>query len=295
MKGILTAGAAGLLMCAVAAPAAAADAGSLIVIPARGTIDQPIDVVTSGLCTQGVTFVVAVRGEGIDPVTSGNAVGNTPLTTLEPAIYPGHHAVPLSRTLREYFVSNGVGAPQGEYDLVFACRNRLDLADLQTFTGSIRIKADSYAAVGDAAMSLEDLLAGPAAPASPDPASSTPAPAADSSATPAPEAGATEQTDEGATTPESSDIVDADSAGSPDSPGEGTGGGVEPATPADPAGRASDPGSIASTNPSPGVTTAASSSPVSQDSSWRIVLGAVGIVLLLGAGYAWWKSRKAAQ
>ena len=153
------------------ASASAEESGVMIVLPAQGTIDSPIDVVTGDVCSRGVTFVVAVRGEGIDPATAGNAVGNTDLKILEPALYPGHHAVPLARTLREFFVTNGVSAPVGPYDLVFACRNRLDMANLQTFSATVRIdKSGTYRALEAAATPLDEFLSPSPASISSDPA-----------------------------------------------------------------------------------------------------------------------------
>ncbi|MFM8774332.1 MAG: hypothetical protein ACKOFP_10970 [Actinomycetota bacterium] len=45
-----------------AGPDIADQTGTLVVLPAEGTIDSAIDVVTSGTCASGVTFVVAVLG-----------------------------------------------------------------------------------------------------------------------------------------------------------------------------------------------------------------------------------------
>lgn len=247
--------------------ALAEEPGSLLVVPDKGTIDSPIDVVTSGLCARGVTFVVAVRGEGIDPVTSGNAVGNTELAILEPAAYPGHHAVPLSRTLREFFTTNGVGTPTGEYDLVFACRDRLDAADLQTFSATIRIdKGGAYRVVGAAAKPLEDFLAetADAAPAdSAAPAASSDATAGAGTGTAADDAPEEEAPEEGQTpvgTVESE-------AGAPTSE---TGG----------------------VDTSPAVTEAAATTAVPvEDNTWRTVLIGFGIVLLGGAAYMGWKAK----
>lgn len=247
--------------------ALADEPGSLLVVPDTGTIDSPIDVVTSGLCVRGVTFVVAVRGDGIDPVTSGNAVGNTELAILEPAVYPGHHAVPLSRTLREFFTTNGVGAPTGEYDLVFACRDRLDASDLQTFTAAIRIDEDgAYRAVGAAAKSLEDFID-----ETPGAASAGPAPSgsASSDATAGEGSG-----DSGSATED----VPADEA-------------EESAVSAEPESAAAAP-EAGGVDTSPTVTeaTAATAAPV-EDNTWRTVLIGFGIVLLGGAAYLGRRSR----
>ena len=248
-------------------PALAADSGTLLVMPAKGTLDTPIDVVTSGTCTRGVTFVVAVRGKGIDPVTSGNAVGNTDLTVLDPPMYPGHHAVPLSRTLRDYFTTNGVAVPSGDYDLVFACRNRLDMADLQTFSATISIdKSGRYAAQGASAASLEDFLARTAASAEP---------SADPQASPA---AAQDQPAQGRS--ESSSPA---SAGT-DPVAAGTGGQES----AHAVGSTDPP--LSGTAESPALAEAAATS-TAPDNTWRYGLMALGAILLGGAGYMAWKAR----
>lgn len=242
--------------------------GGMIVVPPTGTIDSAIDVVTDGVCEQGVTFVVAVRGKGLDPVTSGNAVGSTELRILEPSPYPGHHAVPLSRTLREYFTTNGVGSPVGDYDLVFACRNRLDMADLQTFTARISIdKSGAYQAVGAAATPLEELLAAPAG-ASPARSGSSPEKAAG-------DPSARDSDDVAETAPETAtpEIPGTDRSSNPSIGAE--------AAPSEKAALAS-----------PDVTQASASTPLgSEDTTWRTVLIGMGILLLAGASYMGWKAR----
>lgn len=271
MRRAFAAGAVAVVALLSAGPALADQTGTLVVLPAEGTIDSAIDVVTSGTCTSGVTFVVAVRGEGIDPVTSGNAVGNTELRVLEPASYPGHHAVPLSRTLREYFTSNGVGAPSGTYDLVFACRNRLDMADLQTFTASIRIdKSGAYRALGEAATPLEEFLAEQAADTTADPATQ-PGQSADPADT------ATDGASAESGAPEAAPAAqDADTSANPET-------GDEPGAPG-----GSEPTEMASPEMTQTASTAATTA---QDNTWRYGLIALGAVLLAGAGYMGWKAR----
>lgn len=277
MRKIIGALALGLVLSAPALPALASQDGALLVMPASGTLDTPMDVVTSGVCARGVTFVVAVRGKGIDPVTSGNAVGNTELRILEPAQYPGHHAVPLARTLRDYFVANGISAPKGDYHLVFACRNRLDMADLQTFTGTIRIDAKGYRALGESGVALEEFLA---------------------SSTPEPTAGSTVASPSDASV---SDPAPSDSA--PSDPGAaGNAGGSQGAAAETPAGdtaaAAGDPASssgdaaASEALPSPAVIEAsATSRQPEQDNTWRYALIGMGAILLAGAAYLGWKAR----
>lgn len=265
--------AAWLAMLSAVGTAAAEPSGTLLVVPAQGTVDTPVDVVTSGLCSRGVTFVVAVRGDGIDPVTSGNAVGNTELRVLEPSPYPGHHAVPLSRTLREFFTANGIGAPQGNYDLVFACRNRLDATDLQTFAATIRIdKSGAYRALGPAALTLKEFLS---------------------------VAESQEQSDEGASDPAQTDSSPpaADPASpQPASPGgEVVGDATQQVVPADDASGSQRPASgvgAASELASPDMTETATTTPAPPpDDTWRVALIVLGAVLLSGAAYMAWKAR----
>ena len=278
MRKAVAAALAGFALLTWASPAQAADAGTLAIVPAQGTLDTPMDVVTSGVCSRGVTFVVAVRGAGIDPVTSGNAVGNTELAVLEPAIYPGHHAVPLARNLREFFVSNGVTTPKGAYDLVFACRNRLDLQDLQTFTGALRIKGDGYVAVGAAATPIADFV-------------STPDPAQEPTATDPGDPGS-DSTSDAAQEPTGAGAQgqDGDQAGGDQAGGEqaadaepGAAGEGLPAQEA----TGSDPTAVALAE-----TASSSATTSSGESSWRVIALVVGALLLLGAAYAYWRGRR---
>lgn len=276
MKRIAAAAAVAVLALLPAGSAWAGDGGTLIVVPDKGTIDSPIDVVTEGVCEQGVTFVVAVRGNGIDPVTSGNAVGSTELRILDPAPYPGHHAVPLSRTLREYFTTNGVGAPVGDYDLVFACRNRLDMKDLQTFTAGIEIaKSGAYRAVGPAATPLDEFLTA----SSDSAAAGADGGSGNASADSAPGASdsATDSSADEALTPQESTPSGPSGARSDASDGEG--GQRESAAAGDP-------------RASPEVSQASATSPIgSGDSTWRTVLIGMGVLLFAGAAYMGWKAR----
>jgi hypothetical protein len=247
--------------------ASAAETGVLAVVPAQGTLDTPIDVVTSGVCTRGVTFVVAVRGPGLDAQTSGNAVGNTGLEVLEPPLYPGRYAVPLARSLREFFVANGVGAPKGEYDLIFACRNRLDFEDLQTFSGTIRIKGDNYTAVAEAATPLEEFVETPVTEA---PASQAQDPEAEVE---------TSGSQEGAVSDPGSGVsVDA-ATGTDDASGNDV-----VASPA------ADQTPLDGEPVAESVAVEAADTSTSSD-SWRTLLIVAGVLLLLGAGYAWWRGR----
>ncbi|MGI9196707.1 MAG: hypothetical protein ACR2KE_04520 [Candidatus Nanopelagicales bacterium] len=264
--------AAGLALALPALPAVADEGGSLAIIPASGTLDTPMDVVTSGLCQRGVTFVVAVRGTGIDPVLSGNAVGNTDLAILEPAAYPGHHSVPLSRTLREYFVSNGVVDPRGDYDLVFACRNRLDMADLQTFAGTIRIGKAGYQALGVAATPLEKFLANSSAGEASSAASSGQESGAAASEAPSPVASSSGPAASGETAvgdQAEGSVTSAESAAS-ENPAQASAGSVGDV--------AALPASSTSTTPQ-------------EDNTWRWALITMGAVLLAGAAYMGWKAR----
>lgn len=256
------------LILAPSGMAMASEGGSLVVVPPQGTLDTPMDVITSGECPRGVTFVVAVRGEGIDPATSGNAVGNTNLDVLKPPLYSGRHTVPLARTLREFFISNGVGDPRGEYELVFACRNRLDFEDLFTFTATVDITRQGYQALDSAATPLEEWLA-----SQPDPQGATGS--AEESIVPldVTQGGAMEE-------PRSDDVTTAD-ASSPTSA-------VEPArepTVSSDAANASQGLTAASANPA---------SPVTEWMGTRLLFLLGGLALLVLAGSLWWRQRRSA-
>lgn len=138
--------------------ASAAPDGILVITPSTGTITTPVTLSTAGVCEQGVGFVVAVQGKGISD-EAGNLVGMTMLDSL-PRDPRGVHTVAPTASLGEYFLGAAGTLPTGKYDIVFACRNKLDLEWLQTFTATIKVAKDgTYTALADAAGPLDELLA----------------------------------------------------------------------------------------------------------------------------------------
>lgn len=133
--------------------------GALVISPAKGDLDTPLDLVTEGECTRGTTFVVAVEGKGLSS-QRGNLVGATKIQSLGLPRYPGHYVVPVASTLREYLLRSLDRARlSGDYEIVFVCRNSLDTEPLQIFVGSVRINEDgSYAALGAAGREVRDVV-----------------------------------------------------------------------------------------------------------------------------------------
>lgn len=155
--GMASLAASALVVAAMAAPAHAMPDGVLVVDPPSGTLTSPITLSTAGVCERGVGFVVTVEGEGVSE-DAGNLVGMTMLDAL--SIDPrGVHTVAVTTTLGEYFLGASGGLPTGKYDLVFVCRNKLDLDPLQTFTATLKVGKDgTYTALGDSQRPLEEIL-----------------------------------------------------------------------------------------------------------------------------------------
>jgi hypothetical protein len=133
--------------------------GSLVISPANGDLDTPLDLVTEGECTRGTTFVVAVEGKGLSS-QRGNLVGATKIQSLGLPRYPGHYVVPVASTLREYLLRSLDRARlSGDYQIVFVCRNSLDTEPLQEYVGSVRVDEDGgYAALGAAGREVRDVV-----------------------------------------------------------------------------------------------------------------------------------------
>ena len=94
-----------LALASVSGPAVAQAAegeGVLVVLPATGTLEDPLSVATVGTCERGTTFMVTVSGRGIEPGADDIIVGATDLTWLESNGYPSHE-VALSITLDRFF------------------------------------------------------------------------------------------------------------------------------------------------------------------------------------------------
>lgn len=156
---VLLACAAGALLAPGTASAEADRLGALVISPATGDLDTPIDLVTAGECSRGTTFVVTVDGKGLAS-ERGNLVGATKIDSLGLPRYPGHYVVPVASTLREYLLRSLDRARlSGEYEIAFICRNTLDTQPLQEFVGSLRVDEDGgFTALGPAGGEVRDLV-----------------------------------------------------------------------------------------------------------------------------------------
>ena len=155
----LVACAAWLLVVPGAAAAEPDRLGDLVISPATGDLDTPIDLVTAGECSRGTTFVVTVDGKGLAS-QRGNLVGATKIDSLGLPRYPGHYVVPVASTLREYLLRSLDRARlSGDYEIAFVCRNTLDTEPLQEFVGSLRVDEEGgFTALGPAGGEIRDLV-----------------------------------------------------------------------------------------------------------------------------------------
>lgn len=166
----------------LAAPAGAAQAaevappGTLSLVPAKGTLDTPMNVVTSALCPAGDYFTVAVLGPKLSK-DGDNITGATPTEALLP--YGDNQMnIPLSSTWRDFAADNAGGAITGTYTIEVRCRTALEFTPLARFVGTVKITAKGFAAVGSTALRPVEQVPAPAPAASGGSAGSTPAPTA---------------------------------------------------------------------------------------------------------------------
>jgi hypothetical protein len=235
-----------------AAAGEVAPPSTLSLVPAKGSLDTPMNVVTSTWCPAGEMFTVAVSGKGI---AEGSAfiTGATPTEALLP--YGDNQMnIPLSSTWKDFAADNAGGRLNGTYTIEVRCRKTLDVAPLARFLGKVRITASGYQAVGDAALPPEQQKPAPV------PAASTPA---------QPSASAPAQQPSGQ--PSASASAPADAS--------------EP-----PAGQPSDaPSAAQGEQPVPVQAEAPESS--ARAAWWPLAVGA-GAVLLLVAAWSAWRGRR---
>lgn len=138
-----------------AVASASVDAGSLVVSPASGDVQTPLDLYTVGMCERGTSYMVKIRGKGISGINDDDIiVGASDLKWLDPTGYPSH-MVSTSVSLERFFQRASVGKPRGDYTLTFICRNRLDVDVLQSFEATITIDAKGgYQARGASALDI---------------------------------------------------------------------------------------------------------------------------------------------
>jgi hypothetical protein len=148
---------------------------TLSLVPAKGSLDTPMNVVTSTWCPAGDMFTVAVSGKGI---AGGSAfiTGATPTEALLP--YGDNQMnIPLSATWKDFAADNAGGRLNGTYTIEVRCRKALDVAPLARFLGKVRITAAGFQAVGDAALPPEQQRPAPVPAGSSSAAPSASAPA----------------------------------------------------------------------------------------------------------------------
>ncbi len=182
-----------------AAAGEVAPPSTLSLVPAKGSLDTPMNVVTSTWCPAGDYFTVAVLGKRLD-AEGDNITGATPTEALLP--YGDNQMnIPLSSTWKDFAADNAGGRLSGTYTLEVRCRTALDFTPLARFVGKVRITADGYEALGAAALApdkqkpapvpagSEAPAPGPSGSAAPDASvSAKPDPAASQRQTPGPSA-----------------------------------------------------------------------------------------------------------
>lgn len=172
---------AGLVL--IAPPAQAAEVappGTLSLVPAKGTLDTPMNVVTSTMCPAGDYFTVAVIGKKLSK-GGDNITGATPVEALLP--YGDNQMnIPLSSTWRDFSADNAGGALAGTYTIEVRCRTALEFTPLARFVGTVALTSKGFSAVGSTALPPEKQKPAPAqpgasasAPAAPAPSASAPA------------------------------------------------------------------------------------------------------------------------
>jgi len=117
----------------VAASAATAPSGQVVVRPADGNDQTQLTLTTSGPCKQGTNIIATAFGHGFGRFGQ-NVIGNSP-TSMFATTSSGGMIIPLAETMR-YF-ANIPEVPvvlSGPYRFVVYCRTATGLANLQTFT-----------------------------------------------------------------------------------------------------------------------------------------------------------------
>lgn len=156
--------------------------GPLAVLPAHGTDQNALTVVTASPCPAGTNLIVKISGPGF-PARGQNIVGNAPLTAFEHT-KTGGVVVPVSLILRD--IAN-LPTKQvqyaGTYSITVICRDRVRLPTLGSFVGTLAFSdPHTYTARNSATITTDVAPLDPAAP--PVTTGGAPGPAATSSGTP---------------------------------------------------------------------------------------------------------------
>lgn len=122
----------------LAAPAHAAQIGTLSVSPTSGDQDTTPVFDTSGACPANATNIrVAITGSGIANDGNNNMVGNSGLAAYN-SNGRGGKTITATVTFKDVFQSYGVVSPSGTYTLTAICRTASDGTSLGDFVGSVK-------------------------------------------------------------------------------------------------------------------------------------------------------------
>lgn len=128
-------GAAMLLLLPVPGASAVAT-GKLAVLPARGTDQSALTLVTANDCPAGTNILAKIEGPGF-PSGGQTIVGNSAITAYE-RTRTGGIRIPASLVLRD--VANLPATPvvyHGSYRMSVICRDRVRIAELGRFTSTL--------------------------------------------------------------------------------------------------------------------------------------------------------------
>lgn len=274
-------------------PSAVAAERYLTVVPARGTLDTPIDlhVPTGAFCPPDATRMI-VRMTGGNLTGPFNLTGNTDIVSLDSLSIPGTTIVPLIWTWRD---AEGNVEPEpvqfdGRYRITLSCLKGLSLESLGDTVADVAIDRD--------AGMYRITTPQPAQPDSPSGADPSEPVTGDSSAAPEPGTGADPAPDtaDGAAESASGDPGTSASGSGSDTgdSGSGASGGTgSGATGMDGSGAtASGEGTGSGVGGESGA--AQPMAATSTDSGRQSLLLIGGALLLAAAGYSFWKGRRRA-
>ncbi len=148
-----------------------------------GHDDDPVDLLTSGLCPHPAADYLTVRINGAGFPAEGAPLNGTAAASIYRVAGNGGYVLPLATTLRTVATGHGVTELHGAYTLTASCRGRVNPTSVQDFTGVLTFTAPTTWQA--ATVAPEGLIhaansdpAGPvAAPAKAAPVAARPAPA----------------------------------------------------------------------------------------------------------------------
>ncbi len=142
---------------------AAPGPGRLAILPAHGTDQSALTVVTASPCPAGTNLIAWISGPGF-PANGQNIVGNAPISAFEHT-KTGGVVIPVSLILRD--IAN-LPAKQvqyaGTYSIMVVCRDRVRLPALGSFVGTLAFSnPHTYSAKNPATVATEVAPLDPAA------------------------------------------------------------------------------------------------------------------------------------